>query len=344
MIHLAATRAGFHLLNGAGMHLSPYMLLSSAANASGRMISDDGENWEWALPNPNAPYAIRATSTTIDGKETISEITFYRIENDQDVLIGTMTLNTPLVVDVEPPAAPGETWKTELALPFRMAVKEQALDVSGSRGEDHFDLSDPTWSLHDTMVVGGKGGDDVITGGLGNDRLYGNTGDDVITDAHGNNILHGGWGNDHISVTNPSGQSKLYGGRGEDILSSGSGDDILRGGGGDDTLIAGSGNDKLYGGSGDDHLIAGVGDDRLKGGKGHDTFEINTGMSGRTVIRDFDLEDDTLLLVNFNGGLEELVTEQKGNHLHLTDTIGGFTLILRNTDADAFADADIQIV
>ena len=343
MITLTASDDGFHLVNGAGLKLSPYLLLSSAANASGVMTSDDGVVWEWALPTPDAPYAIRAASEGSGSEREISEIDFYRIIDGEEILIGTMDLDDPLTLSVAQPAQPGETWSTELALPVRMAIQDQALLVTGGSGSDHFDILDSGWQAHDRIMVQAGDGDDVIVGGLGNDHLRGNAGDDTITDDYGNNVLIGGAGNDTLSVTSPTGQSLLRGGKGDDTLTSGAGSDTLKGGSGDDVLIAGSGNDKLAGGKGDDHLIAGGGTDKLRGGSGEDLFEINTGLSGRTMIKDFSVEDDTLLLVNLSGGIENLQMDQKGDHVHITDDLNGFTLVLKNTDVDDLANADIQI-
>ncbi|MEE1869972.1 immunoglobulin-like domain-containing protein, partial [Pseudomonas auratipiscis] len=73
------------------------------------------------------------------------------------------------------------------------------------------------------------------------------------------------------------GNDILFGQGGDDYLDGGKGNDILLGGSGKDTLIGGAGNDLLIGGEGNDTLLGGEGNDILFGGKGDD---ILTGGSG----------------------------------------------------------------
>ena len=88
--------------------------------------------------------------------------------------------------------------------------------------------------------------------------------DDVL---HGfddrNDLISGGAGND-----------KLYGLSGDDRLDGSDGNDVLNGSGGDDTLIGGAGDDVLNGSGGGDTLIGGAGDDVLNGGHGSDTYHL----------------------------------------------------------------------
>lgn len=56
-------------------------------------------------------------------------------------------------------------------------------------------------------VVLGLGGDDGITGGNFNDRLYGGEGNDSLSGARGANILWGGNGNDYLQIYNESGDT-----------------------------------------------------------------------------------------------------------------------------------------
>ena len=78
------------------------------------------------------------------------------------------------------------------------------------------------------MLYGGpSGGDDVIEGGPGDDRLYGGIGNDT---------LEGGPGDD-----------ELYGGPDDDVLDGGEDDDRLTGGPGNDVFLfrAGDGEDTV---------------------------------------------------------------------------------------------------
>lgn len=124
-------------------------------------------------------------------------------------------------------------------------------------------------------------------------RIYGRGGDDVITVSSALTakvIAYGGLGND--TVTGGGGDDLLFGGDapvislipitrktapvndGDDILIGGAGNDTLRGGTGNDDLFGQAGVDHLYGEAGNDHLDGGSDgvDDYLTGGTGVDTF------------------------------------------------------------------------
>lgn len=112
--------------------------------------------------------------------------------------------------------------------------------------------------LSGKKILGGPG-DDVLTGGNGNDRVYG---------ASGNDVLSGGAGND-----------KLKGASGHDTLLGGSGGDDLKGGSGNDRLNGGAGSDRVRGGSGNDVLVYNVSEnagasDAYDGGSGSDTLRV----------------------------------------------------------------------
>jgi Ca2+-binding RTX toxin-like protein len=92
-----------------------------------------------------------------------------------------------------------------------------------------------------------------MSGGAGNDDLYGYVGDDQ---------LYGNDGNDHLN-----------GEHGSDQLDGGAGNDSLDGAGDNDSLYGGVGNDSLGGGSGNDTLAGGLGADILNGGTGADRFQ-----------------------------------------------------------------------
>ena len=80
-------------------------------------------------------------------------------------------------------------------------------------------------------------------------------------------------------------------------------------GGGSDLLNGGDGNDILFGQSGNDRLIGGQGDDLLIGGSGQDVFVWNAGEQGHDRILDFTVggpEGDTLNLHDLLG------TEESG--------------------------------
>ncbi len=101
-----------------------------------------------------------------------------------------------------------------------------------------------------------------------------------------------------------NGSDKLIGNAGRDSLYGDDGNDKLFGGGGNDLLSGGAGHDVLKGGKGDDKLILSGGSDKLFGGVGSDTFAFSfsfttvQGQKGKTVIKDFDVDEDYIDLGN----------------------------------------------
>ncbi|MFP4313917.1 MAG: Ig-like domain-containing protein [Alphaproteobacteria bacterium] len=98
-------------------------------------------------------------------------------------------------------------------------------------------------------VIAGNGGDVIdlsstvhivsnginISGGLGDDVLWGNVGDDIISGGGGNDILDGGPG--HDTLQGQADNDYLSGWTGNDTLDGGTGDDVLLGGAGEDNYI-----------------------------------------------------------------------------------------------------------
>lgn len=134
------------------------------------------------------------------------------------------------------------------------------------------------------LVVYAGGGNDVMNGGNGTDRLHGEAGDDTLFGNGGSDWLHGGAGSDLVS--GGTGADWLYGGAGNDTVFGGEGADRLWGEAGDDILFgdganpsdpAVGGSDHLWGGAGNDTLWGGAGDDTLYGEAGSDTIHAGAG-------------------------------------------------------------------
>jgi Ca2+-binding RTX toxin-like protein len=121
----------------------------------------------------------------------------------------------------------------------------------------------------------GNGGNDAIFGNAGNDKIYGNADGDWIDGGDGDDWLYGNGGADIIF--GGAGNDRLYGSSSGDWMHGGDGDDWLYGDGGNDVLLGGEGNDTLDGGDGDDILSGGAGDDVLKGDDGDDVLMGNAG-------------------------------------------------------------------
>jgi len=102
------------------------------------------------------------------------------------------------------------------------------------------------------MGEGIIGGDDVLNGGPGDDRLTGDASSNVDGSIAGDDILNGDEGDDIMK-----GDGRLYDGSigGDDVIDGGPGDDWIEGDGtlydtsvgGDDTITGGPGDDTLYG-------------------------------------------------------------------------------------------------
>ncbi|NER84510.1 MAG: hypothetical protein F6K42_34315, partial [Leptolyngbya sp. SIO1D8] len=113
-------------------------------------------------------------------------------------------------------------------------------------------------------VIVAFGGDDTVAGDLQNDVIYGSDGDDVLrgdlnsrnsqVGIGGDDIIYGGRGSDRIG--GKGGNDVLFGEDGNDQLWGDDGDDILRGGLGNDALTG----DDASGGQGSDTFVLAVGE------------------------------------------------------------------------------------
>jgi Ca2+-binding RTX toxin-like protein len=139
-------------------------------------------------------------------------------------------------------------------------------------GQGGFGTGTPTSTA---LSVGGKGGPDDLTGGLGDDRLG--------ALPHRPSIVRGGDGNDHLfgsgTLDGGPGNDRLFAFADDDTLLGGPGADVLTGNKGNDTLTGGPGQDVLSGNEADDTLYTRDGEaDTLDGGNGSDQAQIDTGL------------------------------------------------------------------
>jgi hypothetical protein len=119
-------------------------------------------------------------------------------------------------------------------------------------------------------VFNGKGTNDVVLGGDGDDILFG----DVTQ-------------NGDLSLGNTSSNDRLFGGNGND------------------RLYGGAGNDQLDGGNGNDVLGGGQGADILTGGAGRDVFQIEYEHGGaHDRITDFTQGQDKIDLSSIDANLK----------------------------------------
>ncbi len=112
---------------------------------------------------------------------------------------------------------------------------------------------------------------DDMTGGTGNDKMFG------MAD---NDKMDGGAGDD-----------RMWGNSGNDVMNGGDGNDYLSGGKGNDVIGGGAGDDVVFGNSGNDKLVASEGSDSYDGGSGFDTLDysgssrgVNVNLSGHVAV------------------------------------------------------------
>jgi len=134
------------------------------------------------------------------------------------------------------------------------------------------------------MVSGGEGDDDLY-GGPGFDYFQGNQGADTESGRAGDDWVVGGKDNDWLS-----------GDDGADILNGNLGDDRADGGAGADIVRGGQGNDSLSGGDGDDWLFGDLGADTISGGSGADRFFISASGAADRIMDFKAAEGDRLSL------------------------------------------------
>ena len=137
----------------------------------------------------------------------------------------------------------------------------------------------------------------------------------------------------------------LKGRGGDDLLEGLGGDDVLKGRRGDDVLDGGPGADLLRGDRGDDLLRTDGNGDTLVGGRGDDTFYVAVGSEGTVDIRDFDADDDRLVIAMVRpNGLNSDSLVQVGRDTTLTLTTGGALTGIRTLEIcfRGVARADLQ--
>lgn len=168
-----------------------------------------------------------------------------------------------------------------------------------SAESDFSNLKFSYWESEDRIVIDARS----QMGSLGL-SVRGTKIDDRIIGDQWNNKVNGDRGND--TIIGAGGNDNLAGGPDRDLLRGGAGNDRLRGNSGEDHLKGGKGSDTIWGGSNRDTMDGGRGNDVLIGGSGDDVF-IFSERFGKDVIRDFEIDVDTLLLDQaiWGGGLNQ---------------------------------------
>lgn len=123
------------------------------------------------------------------------------------------------------------------------------LTCSGHRADGH---------NHADIIYGSRicrNTPDIFRGLFGDDHIFGYLGDDtLLKGSRGNDVVSGGPGNDRVEGS--QGDDVLRGGSGRDQIDGGDGNDVIRGGPGNDVIDCGEGtNDRAWGGPGRDTLV-----------------------------------------------------------------------------------------
>lgn len=224
----------------------------------------------------------------------------------------------------------------------------------------------------DPQDTGGAGidllsGFENLTGGSGNDALFGDARSNVLIGGEGNDFLNGRLGFDIVSYENATERVQVSlairdaqpvgGNNGTDTIFNVEGlrgtafGDGLRGDNGANVLAGLDGADVLVASAGDDTLNGGAGADRMRGGLGSDTFAFDrttdSSWDARDVILDFSRADgDRIDLSGIDarplaGDQAFAFGSTRVGGLSLAED-GADTLVLGNTDRDR--DFELAIV
>jgi Ca2+-binding RTX toxin-like protein len=134
----------------------------------------------------------------------------------------------------------------------------------------------------DDSVIGGQGRDTVV-GGAGNDVI---SGDDTLPTTHdladtaGDLVTN----NNTDSLSGGLGDDTIYGQDDDDTLAGGAGNDVLDGGNDDDLMTGDAGNDRFIGGQGNDTMTGGADMDNFVGANAGDVVDgSETGVDNDTL-------------------------------------------------------------
>lgn len=194
----------------------------------------------------------------------------------------------------------------------------------------------------DDKILGGDDFDQIF-GGSGHDNLFGEAGNDLLEGGIGNDTIRGDEGEDIIhgwdfgeNPNNLGGNNLLSGGDDNDFIFGGGGNDVINGDAGDDTLTGNNGRDLIRGGSGNDTIIVSGGRNDVKLGAGEDTVDLSSVADdfvflgtdpGRTVVRDFNIAEDSIKLPFSNSAEFIDNAEQVSNGVLWTNDSGSNSVL-----------------
>lgn len=347
---ITANKSGFYNLSPLGAAIAPNVFLKTATNIEG-IINTISAGWESLESGMYEDFGVAVIAEPINmadpalGMRTelvVTQLEFYRIENGVRIVTGTLTLPEPLVISATyDELNPGEFgWRADLGDSLEDIIQTEGFVFRGDDGDDVFAAHTNIGPIYERNTINGEGGDDHLTGSLGNDIIRGGSGDDVIIDPDGVNELRGGSGDDLIEIGDGSDGSTAWGGNGNDVIISGKGNDHLIGNAGRDKLIGGRGDDilegklatdTLDGGRGEDVIIGGSGSDMLTGGEDADQFVFYADDRGHDIITDFSDGEDIIVLHGLIG-MDDLDIMQVGSDVLVAWGSDDSQILVENMD------------
>jgi Ca2+-binding RTX toxin-like protein len=239
----------------------------------------------------------RSTVESLESRRLMSAVAMFRggtlfINGDNhasnDILVRRVPDAGTIQVDVNS-VDPATNQSVSTSKSFDQSTVKRVIIKGGHLGDSILvGRNDPDWHIN-VFIYGGKGNDDIATGG-GDDWILGGDGNDHISSGAGNDRIFAGKGNDEVAGDN--GNDWIQGDQGNDVIDGGEDNDILWGGQGDDTLTGDGGNDILRGGPG--------GHDAATGGAGSDTFIVRR--KDDVFLQDYDAATDLLTGQSGKGG------------------------------------------
>ena len=270
-----------------------------------------------ALPNTTTTKHI-ADLTTVDADSSSFTYTWL---SGAGFSINAVDAATAAVNRIGSNMTAGQTYSLSVRSSDGLLYRDETFTiVTGTSAANTINLSANT----NDVVVYALGGNDTVTGGSGNDTLYGQAGNDTLNGGLGSDVLYGGGGND-----------TLNGGPGADFMDGGAGNDTYVVDNASDSIVDSAGTDTIqttlsgyslislpaienltFTGAGDFNgtgnaanniITGGAGNDILTGGGGNDTLNGGAGS---------DLAVFSAAVGNYSFGLS-------GSNLTVTDTRGG---------------------
>jgi hypothetical protein len=228
------------------------------------------------LEDRSVPAAATAVFTAVNGTLTITGATVP--EPIDDNLSVQLIAGKVAVLENNTTSIPITDGINPTALSVTLLTLKSIV-VNAGDGDDTIFIS-PVF-IKPATINGGLG-EDVLTGGSGNDQINGEDGIDFLFGGKGNDTITGGTG-DGQTIDGQVGNDLLTGGAEVDDIFGGFGNDSINGGGGDDRLRGDDptdkigGKDTIHGEDGDDIILSGRGNDIITGGDGNDLIEAGDG-------------------------------------------------------------------